>query len=149
MERLLREEEVGTIEVLHERGMSNRGIARRLGVTEHAVRYRLRRQGEARWTRGEAAVGLGSSMDFVVTQFVRRTPGQPENFSISEGTTAFLSDATMIIAGREKSGARYKGWGMLHLERLIVIPEYTATIVDLTLAGRPPAFAIRDKVGHA
>jgi transposase len=33
-----------TIEVLHERGLSNRAIARQLGVHEHAVRYRLRRQ---------------------------------------------------------------------------------------------------------
>jgi IS30 family transposase len=42
MERRLRREEVMTIEVLHERGMSNRAIARQLGVHEHAVRYRLR-----------------------------------------------------------------------------------------------------------
>ena len=32
-----------TIEVLHERGMSNRAIARQLGVHENAVRYQLRR----------------------------------------------------------------------------------------------------------
>src|SRR4030095_9144886 len=44
MERRLRREEVMTIEVLHERGMSNRAIARQLGVHEHAVRYRLARQ---------------------------------------------------------------------------------------------------------
>ena len=44
MERRLREEEVVTIEVLHERGVSNRAIARQLGVHENAVRYRLRRR---------------------------------------------------------------------------------------------------------
>lgn len=32
-----------TIEVLHERGLSNRAIARQLGVHEHTVRYRLGR----------------------------------------------------------------------------------------------------------
>ena len=32
-----------TIEVLHERGMSNRAIARQLGIHENAVRYRLQR----------------------------------------------------------------------------------------------------------
>jgi len=48
MERRLREEEVVTIEVLHERGVSNRAIARQLGVSEHAVRYRLRRQAQDR-----------------------------------------------------------------------------------------------------
>ena len=47
MERRLRREEVMTIEVLHERGMSNRAIARQLGVHENAVRYRLSRH-EAR-----------------------------------------------------------------------------------------------------
>ena len=43
MERRLRGEEVVTIQVLHERGMSGRGIARQLGVHENAVRYRLQR----------------------------------------------------------------------------------------------------------
>ncbi|MEZ4333439.1 MAG: IS21 family transposase [Myxococcota bacterium] len=37
-----------TVEVLHERGVSNRAIARQLGVSEHAIRYRLRRRAEAR-----------------------------------------------------------------------------------------------------
>jgi len=43
MERRLREEEVVTIGVLYERGMSKRAIARQLGVDEKAVRYRLGR----------------------------------------------------------------------------------------------------------
>jgi transposase len=43
VERRLRREEVMTIEVLHERGLSNRAIARQLGVHENAVRYRLMR----------------------------------------------------------------------------------------------------------
>jgi transposase len=43
MERRLRQEEVMTIQVLHERGMSQRAIGRQLGVDEKAVRYRLRR----------------------------------------------------------------------------------------------------------
>ena len=43
MGRRLRREEVTTIQVLHERGLSNRAIARQLGVREHTVRYRLRR----------------------------------------------------------------------------------------------------------
>lgn len=59
MERRLREEEVVTIEVLHERGMSNRGIARQLGVSEHAVRYRLRRRSEGR-PDGRAAKPLSA-----------------------------------------------------------------------------------------
>lgn len=43
MERRLRREEVVTIQVLRERGMSQRAIARQLGVDERAVRYRLQR----------------------------------------------------------------------------------------------------------
>lgn len=43
MERRLRREEVVTIQVLRERGMSQRAIARQLGVDEKAVRYRLQR----------------------------------------------------------------------------------------------------------
>ncbi|MEN8161955.1 MAG: IS21 family transposase [Myxococcota bacterium] len=43
MGRRLREEEVMTIQVLHERGCSNREIARQLGIDEKAVRYRLAR----------------------------------------------------------------------------------------------------------
>ena len=37
-----------TIEVLHERGCSNREIARQLGVDEKAVRYRLRKLAEGK-----------------------------------------------------------------------------------------------------
>ena len=48
MGRRLREEEVMTIRVLHERGCSNRGIARTLGVDEKAVRYRLGRLRDGR-----------------------------------------------------------------------------------------------------
>jgi transposase len=44
MGRRLREEEVMTIEVLHERGCANREIARQLGIDEKAVRYRLARR---------------------------------------------------------------------------------------------------------
>ncbi|MCG8589075.1 MAG: IS21 family transposase [Proteobacteria bacterium] len=35
-----------TIQVLHERGLSNRAIARQLGIRENSVRYRLRRLAE-------------------------------------------------------------------------------------------------------
>ena len=48
MGRRLKREEVMTIEVLHERGLSNRAIARQLGIHENAVRYRLRAAAESR-----------------------------------------------------------------------------------------------------
>jgi transposase len=43
MARRLKREEVMTIEVLHERGVAKRAIARQLGIDEKAVRYRLAR----------------------------------------------------------------------------------------------------------
>lgn len=43
MGRRLRQEEIVTIQVLHERGRSNREIGRQLGIDEKAVRYRLSR----------------------------------------------------------------------------------------------------------
>ena len=48
MGRRLKREEVMTIQVLHERGLSNRAIARQLGIREYAVRYRLRAAAERR-----------------------------------------------------------------------------------------------------
>ena len=41
MGRRLKREEVMTIQVLRERGCSNREIARKLGIDEKAVRYRV------------------------------------------------------------------------------------------------------------
>lgn len=56
MERRLRREEVVTIQVLYERGVSKRAIARQLGVDEKAVRYRLGRlASQARDRRAEKA----------------------------------------------------------------------------------------------
>ena len=46
MGRRLKREEVMTIGVLADRGMSRRGIARQLGLAESSVRYRLRRRAE-------------------------------------------------------------------------------------------------------
>ena len=48
MARRLSKEEVVTIHVLAEKGASKREIARKLGVTEGAVRYQLRKKEEAR-----------------------------------------------------------------------------------------------------
>lgn len=47
MGRRLTKEEVVTIEVLARRGVSNREIARRLGVAESSVRYRVKRAGQS------------------------------------------------------------------------------------------------------
>lgn len=42
----LSKDEIVTLQVLHEKGKSNRAIARQLGVSESAVRYHLRRQAD-------------------------------------------------------------------------------------------------------
>ena len=46
MGRRLKREEVMTIGVLADRGMSRRGIARQIGVSESSVRYQLQRRAE-------------------------------------------------------------------------------------------------------
>ncbi len=48
MARRLRPEEIVTIEVLAQQGMAKREIARQLGVSENAVRYRLKKATESR-----------------------------------------------------------------------------------------------------
>ena len=48
MGRRLKREEVMTIQVLHERGLSNRAIGRQLDVDERTVRYQLKREVEGR-----------------------------------------------------------------------------------------------------
>jgi len=67
MGRRLRPEEVMTIQVLHERGCSNRKIARQLGIDEKAVRYRLARLAEAaqdgRADKPFKAASVGDAID--------------------------------------------------------------------------------------
>ena len=76
-----------TIEVLHERGVSNRAIARQLGVHEHTVRYRLMRQASGRpdgraskvfaATPWAAAVpALISTITMVAMMFTMKLPTQ-------------------------------------------------------------------------
>jgi len=48
MGRRLREEDVVKIEVLQERGLANRAIARKLRVSEHAIEYQLRHRSRRR-----------------------------------------------------------------------------------------------------
>ena len=66
MERRLRREEVMTIGVLRERGLSQRAIARQLGVHENAVRYRLRRLGtQARDRRADKVSSVAAYAEAV------------------------------------------------------------------------------------
>jgi transposase len=73
MGRRLREEEVMTIEVLHERGCSNREIGRKLGVDEKAVRYRLARLASgARDGRAEKPF-LAEALHAVIAHWLEQT----------------------------------------------------------------------------
>jgi len=66
VERRLRREEVMTIKVLRERGVSQRAIARQLGVPENAVRYRLQRLAkQARDRRADQVSSVASHAEAV------------------------------------------------------------------------------------
>ena len=60
----LTKEEVVTLQVLKQKGESNRATARRLGVCESAVRYHLRRQ-QAGSTDGRKKLGLIEKLELV------------------------------------------------------------------------------------
>ena len=77
MERRLKREEVMTIAVLHERGMSKRGIARQLGVDEKAVRYRLARaRAQARDRRADQVSSVAPWSEAIVQwRDAARCPG--------------------------------------------------------------------------
>jgi len=59
MARHLTREEIVTIGVLSQRGVSQRRIASQLGVTEGAVRYRLKRKGRLDGQGGKPRLALG------------------------------------------------------------------------------------------
>jgi len=60
-----------TIQVLHERGMSNRAIARQLGIRENAVRYRLKRQGAGLPDGRSSKPFQAEALSGVIEQFLK------------------------------------------------------------------------------
>jgi len=63
-----------TIQVLHERGMSNRAIARQLGIRENAVRYRLKRL-KAGLPDGRSSKPFqAEALSGVIAQFLKEAP---------------------------------------------------------------------------
>ncbi len=70
-------EEIVTIEVLAGRGESGRSIARRLGVSEGAVRYHLRRRGrEVHDGRKDRAFLAESAAELIDAWFAERRESQ-------------------------------------------------------------------------
>jgi DNA processing protein len=62
----------------------------------------------------------------VVSQFAPGTPLQKKNFPMRNRTMALLSDATVIVEAREKSGTLHQGWEALRLGRLLFLMESVA-----------------------
>src|SRR5262245_36874721 len=65
----LRSEEVVTIQVLAEKRVPRRAIARQLGVSEGAVRYHLRRQAEGAQDRRRAKAQVCAEFEEVVERW--------------------------------------------------------------------------------
>jgi IS30 family transposase len=65
-----------TIQVLHERGVSNRAIGRQLGVDERTVRYRLQRAAEDRPDGRSEKVFRAEAVAGVIARFVEDAQSQ-------------------------------------------------------------------------
>jgi transposase len=78
MGRRLRREEVVTIEVLAERGVPGRAIARTLGVDEKTVRYRLARLREPR-PDGRSKPFAAEALAEVIRVWMERHEGRGRN----------------------------------------------------------------------
>jgi DNA processing protein len=70
--------------------------------------------------------------ELVVSQFAPGAPVQPKNFPIRNRTMALLTDATIIVEAKEKSGTLHQGWEALRLGRLLFLLENVAMNPDLS-----------------
>lgn len=64
-----------------------------------------------------------ASNHLVISQFPIDYPFQKKNFPMRNQTMALISDATIIIEAKEKSGTRHQGWEALRLGRRVFIME--------------------------
>ena len=64
-----------------------------------------------------------ASNHLVISQFPSDYPFQKKNFPMRNQTMALISDATIIIEAKEKSGTRHQGWEALRLGRRLFIME--------------------------
>jgi transposase-like protein len=83
VERRLRREEVMTIGVLRERGVSQRAIARQLGVHENAVRYWLKRLAtQARDRRSDEVSTVAAHAEAVAQRMASAGAGEMNGFAL-------------------------------------------------------------------
>ena len=59
----------------------------------------------------------------LVSQFRRGVPTRPSNFPMRNRTMALLSDATVIVEAKDKSGSLHQGWEAQRLGRPLFIME--------------------------
>jgi DNA processing protein len=67
-----------------------------------------------------------------VSQFRPGYPSQRKNWPIRNRTMALLSDATVIVEAREKSGTLHQGWEALRLGRSLFLAESVGKDPDLS-----------------
>lgn len=68
----------------------------------------------------------------LISQFAIGTPSKPSNFPIRNRTMALISDATIIVEAKEKSGTLHQGWEALRLGRPLWILESVVNDSHLT-----------------
>ncbi|XOV92223.1 MAG: DNA-processing protein DprA [Bacteroidota bacterium] len=73
-----------------------------------------------------------ASDHLVISQFPSDYPFQRKNFPMRNQTMALISDATIIIEAKEKSGTRHQGWEALRLGRRLLIMENIVNDPDMT-----------------
>jgi hypothetical protein len=107
MGRRLREEEVMTIEVLHERGCSNREIARKLGIRENAVRYRLARLASGASDGRSDKPFQAESLHVVIAHWLERSGEARKDFKVGFriSSQVVVGHATLIHSRSGRSRA--------------------------------------------
>lgn len=59
----------------------------------------------------------------VLSQFPGGYPFQKKNFVMRNRTMALVSQATIIVEAKEKSGTEHQGWEAIRLGRLLLLPR--------------------------
>jgi transposase len=151
MERRLRKEEVMTIEVLAERGVPRRAIARTLGVAESSVRYRLSRaaSGAVDGRSRQTSAAAPWSEAIAVWMAERESAGQGRNLAALHAWLAAEHGFTPSLRSLQRYVDRHYPPPKLRARRRVETPPGAQGQVDWSTwpqvplrSGPEPLFAL-------